>query len=224
MVGKEAARKIDISAVRTHHSKKDIDVLVESAKQYRFINVHVLPCWVSYVADLLKDDDDILPGAPVGFPDGAHKKLVKVLEAKELVADRVGEMDLVMNVGRFKNQEYDFVLDEIKEIRDIAGSLPLKVILEINCLTDDEIKKACDIVIEAGADFVKTGTGWVKGDANIDRLKMIKMHVGNQIKIKAAGGIRTVEEFLSLNEMGVERFGINLTTAIELVEYFDGAK
>ena len=221
MTGTEAARRIDISAVRTHHTRNDIDKMIIPARKFRFVNVHVLPGWVSYLSEQLKDDNDILPGSPVGFPSGAHKTAVKLLEARELVADGVGEMDLVMNVGRFKNGEYGYILDEIKQVKEIAGSVPLKVILEINVLNDDEIKKASDIVVESGADFIKTGTGWVPGDANIERLAMIRRHVGSSIKIKAAGGIRTLGEFLELDSLGIERFGINLDTAIEIVEQLD---
>lgn len=218
MTGLQAARKIDISAVRTHHTKEDIDSVVTIAQQYRFINVHVLPCWVSYLAELLKNDSDILPGAPVGFPGGGHKTKVKILEARELIADGVGEMDMVLNVGKLRNRDYDYVLNEIVEIRKISQTVPLKVIIEINSLDDSEMYKACDLAIESGAAFVKSGTGWIPGDANIERLEKIKRHVGNRIKIKAAGGIRTVEEFLYLNSLGIERFGINLDTAILLVK------
>ena len=123
MTGIDAARKIDISAVRTHHSKKDIDLAIEKAKKYKFINVHVLPSWVKYTADQLSEYPDILVGSPVGFPDGAHKTVVKILEAEELIKDGVGEMDMVMNIGKLKNQEFDYVLNEIVQVRSVAGAV-----------------------------------------------------------------------------------------------------
>jgi len=212
---------IDISAVRTHHSIKDIKTLIQYAKKYRFINVHVLPVWVSLVADLLKEEKDILVGSPVGFPSGGHSREIKVQEAKRLIIDGVQEMDMVINVGKLKSGEYNYVLDEIKEIVDISGSIPLKVIIEINCLTDNEIKKACKLVIKGGANYIKTGTGWIPGDANIERIKMIKQFIGDDIKIKAAGGIRTKVEFLKLYEIGIRRFGINLKSAIKIVNLFN---
>ena len=224
MTGLDAARKIDISAVRTHHTKSDIDSVVAVAKQYRFVNVHVLPCWVRYLADLLKNDDDILPGAPVGFPGGAHKTEIKVLEARELIADGVGEMDMVLNIGKLRNHDYQYVLDEIKQVRDIAGDIPLKVIIEINSIDDYQMIKACDLVVESGADFIKSGTGWIPGDANLKRLEKIKNHVGDQIKIKAAGGIRTIGELMFLESLGIERFGINLETAISLVQTLEATR
>ena len=215
----QAARLIDISAVRTHHNSDDIKQLVAYAEQYRFINVHVLPSWVKLLSDMLKDMPDVYVGAPVGFPSGGHKTSIKLAEAKELVADGVQEMDIVMNVGMFRKKEYNYVLDELKLIIEQAPSHVLtKVLIEINTLDDDEMIKACRLAIESGADFVKTGTGWVPGGANVERIRAMKAVCGGKIKIKAAGGIRTTEEFLELVDMGIERFGINTKSAIEIVE------
>jgi len=216
----QAARLIDISAVRTQHTRSDIEELVKYAKEYRFINVHVLPNWVQLLAELLIEEPDIYVGAPVGFPSGGHKTEIKLAEAKHLVADGVQEMDIVMNVGRFLNREYDYVLGELTQIiGDVPEDVLTKVIIEINVLNDVEMKHACALVIESGADFVKTGTGWVPGDANIERIRTMKEVCGEKIKIKAAGGIRTPQEFLELCDMGVERMGINTKSAFEIVEY-----
>lgn len=222
MTSKEAARMIDISAVRTHHSQADIEEVVKIAKKYSFINVHSLPCWTKTVSGLLKDEPDIYVGAPVGFPGGAHKTSVKLLEAQELIKDGVQEMDIVMNVGKFKNKEYDYVLNELKQLIDLAPEHVLtKVIIELNCLTDEEMEDACSLVLQTGADFLKTGTGWVPGDANLSRISRIKQLTDGQIKVKAAGGIRTRAEFDALCSMGVERFGINTRSALEIVSSFD---
>ena len=157
-------------------------------------------------------------GSPVGFPSGGHKTAVKLLEAEQLIDDGVQEMDIVMNVGRLKSGEYDYVLNDIKAIVDFAEKRVMtKVIIEINCLSDDEIKRACELVIASGADFVKTGTGWVPGDANLERARMIKQLCGSAIKVKVAGGIRTLEDFTTLVDMGVERMGINTQSAVEIV-------
>jgi deoxyribose-phosphate aldolase len=217
----DVARMIDISAVRTHHTLADITENVELAKKYRFINVHVLPGWVKTLAEMLKDVDGVYVGAPVGFPGGGHCSNVKKAEAEQLINDGVEEMDIVMNVGRFRNKEYAYVLNELKGIISLAGkNIKTKVIMEINVLNDDEVKRACELIIESGADFVKTGTGWIQGDANIERVRMIKDFCGSAIKIKVAGGIRTVDEFNTLREIGVERMGINTKSAIEIVEKF----
>lgn len=222
MTAREAAALIDISAVRTQHTLADIKENVELAKQYRFINVHVLPCWVSTLASLLKDVEGVYVGSPVGFPGGGHTTAVKLAEARQLVLDGVEEMDIVMNVGRFRNREYDYVLDELRQVVAVAGDKVMtKVIMEINTLTDDEMLKACELVMKSGADFVKTGTGWVPGDANVERVRKIKDFCKGDIKVKVAGGIRTRDEFLSLCDMGVERMGINTRSAIEIVRSFE---
>ncbi|EOS78387.1 deoxyribose-phosphate aldolase [Dorea sp. 5-2] len=218
----EAARLIDISAVRTHHTLADMEELVEYAKKYRFINVHVLPAWVSELARRLRDVEGVYVGSPVGFPSGAHCTSVKLLEAQQLLQDGVEEMDIVMNVGKFKNREYTYVQEDLRKIIGIKNEGVLtKVIIEINTLNDDEMLKACEIAIKSGADFVKTGTGWVPGNANIERIRKMKEYCGKDIKIKAAGGIRTQEEFLALYEMGVERMGINTRSALEIVGSFE---
>ena len=217
----EAARLIDISAVRTHHCLKDIEEVVKIAQKYRFINVHALPCWVKQLSMLLANDPDIYVGAPVGFPGGAHRTETKLLEAKYLVEDGAQEIDIVMNVGKFKAGEYGYVRDELRQIIDSMPSHILKkVIIELNCLTDEEIQPACELVMDTGADFLKTGTGWVPGDANIDRIARIKKLTHGKIKVKAAGGIRTREEFDRLVDLGVERFGINTKSALKIVESF----
>jgi deoxyribose-phosphate aldolase len=223
MTSLEAARLIDISAVRTDHTLADIENIVKIAKQYRFINVHALPCWVSAVRSLLAGEEDIYTGAPVGFPGGAHKTEVKLLEAEHLIADGVQEMDIVMNVGRFKNREYDYVLDEIRRILAVTpANVRTKVIIEINALTDDEVDRACELVPRTGAEFLKTGTGWIPGPVNIPRIARIKELTRGKVKVKASGGIRTRDEFEQLAALGVERFGINLRSALEIVSSYAG--
>ena len=218
----EAAQLIDISYVRTPHGRKEIDELVALAKQYHFINVHVLPNWISTLAPMIKDIPDVFVGSPCGFPGGGHATEVKIAEAQQMIRDGVEEIDIVMNVGRFKSGEYDYVLNELKQIIALKKDyMKTKVIIELNCLTDDELPKACEIVMASGADFLKTGTGWVPGDANIERIRKIKDIVGDRIKIKAAGGVRTREDFDKLVEIGVERMGINTKSAVEIVKTFE---
>jgi deoxyribose-phosphate aldolase len=221
----EAARFIDISAVRTVHTYSDILNIVNTAKQYRFINVHCLPCWVSITRELLAGEKDIFVGAPVGFPSGGHKTEVKLLEAEHLIKDGVQEMDIVMNVGRFKNREYDYVLDELKQIISITPpKVRTKVIIEINALTGAEVEKACELVMQSGAEFVKTGTGWIPGPVDIKRIAGIRELTRGKIKVKASGGIRGREEFETLLRMGVDRFGINLVSALEIVSSYSGVR
>ena len=222
MTAFEVAQKIDISAVRTQHTLHDIEEIVAYAKQYKFINVHVLPSWIKVLAPMIADEPDVYVGAPCGFPSGAATTETKIIEAQQMILDGVEEMDIVMNVGRFKNREYDYVLDELKQIIALKKSyMKTKVLIELNCLEDSEPEAACKIVIDSGADFLKTGTGWVPGNANVERIRKIKDIVGNQMKIKAAGGIRTRAEFDELLDIGVERFGINTKSAIEIIKTFE---
>jgi deoxyribose-phosphate aldolase len=130
-------------------------------------------------------------------------------------------MDLVMNIGKFKSGEKEYVLNEIREILAVAGSITLKVIIEINCLSDEEMKRASELVIKSGASYIKTGTGWIEGGANINRIQKLAKFVGNEINIKAAGGIRTAQDFLALYKIGVARLGINSQTAIEIIKQLE---
>lgn len=226
MNAKEAAALIDISAVRGHHTLKDIEEVVNYAKKYGFINVHVLPNRMAQLSEMLKDVSGVYAGGPVGFPSGAHCTRTKILEAQGLIEDGIEEMDIVMNIGRFKSGEYGYVLNELKQIIALARSagrpILTKVLIELNSLTQEEADKACELVIETGADFLKTGTGWVAGSANIERIRRIKEKLkGSGVKVKAAGGIRTRKEFDELLEMGVERFGINTKSAIDIVKSFE---
>ena len=194
MTAFEVAQKIDISAVRTQHTLRDIEEIVAYAKQYKFINVHVLPSWIKVLAPMIADEPDVYVGAPCGFPSGAATTETKIIEAQQMILDGVEEMDIVMNVGRFKNREYDYVLDELKQIIALKKSyMKTKVLIELNCLEDSELEAACKIVIDSGADFL----------------------------IKAAGGIRTRAEFDELLDIGVERFGINTKSAIEIIKTFE---
>jgi len=195
---------------------------VKYAKEYRFINVHSLPCFTKALAGMLADEEGVYVGAPVGFPSGAHLTETKLLEAKLLVEDGVQEMDVVMNVGKFRSGDYDYVLNDLKAvIQSTPADVLTKVIIELNCLGDSELAKACEIVAASGADFLKTGSGWIPGGANIDRIKKIKEILAGRTRVKAAGGIRTREEFDALLELGVERFGINMKSAISIVKSFE---
>ena len=216
---KDAARLIDISAVRSFHTEDDVRETVRIAKEYGFINVHSLPGFTSLVSELLKDETLIFVGAPVGFPGGGHKTETKMTEAIQLIKDGVEEMDIVMNIGLFRSGKDDLVLDELNKIIDLAPPhVKTKVIIEINVLSDEEMLRACKLVMQTKADFVKTGTGWVAGGANIDRIEKMLSVTKGHIMIKAAGGVRTLAEFEKLRELGVDRFGINLQSALEIVE------
>ena len=204
----EAARLIDISAVRSQHGLAEIGRMVEIAKQYHFINVHTLPSWTRTVRGMLADTPDVYVGAPVGFPGGGHCTNVKLLEARTLIDDGVQEMDIVMNVGKFLSGEYAYVEDELSAIVALApDDVKTKVIIELNCLSDDDLPRVCELVAASGADYLKTGTGWVPGGANVERVRIIKRLTEGRIKVKAAGGIRTRQEMEDFLNAGADRLG-----------------
>jgi deoxyribose-phosphate aldolase len=225
MIPEEAARLIDISVVRAHHTESDVRRCVSVAREYGFINVHSLPAYTAVVAELLADEPDIFVGAPVGFPGGGHRTETKLREAELLVRDGVQEMDIVMNIGKFRDGDRRYVLDELKRvIGHVPDDITKKVIIEIHALTDDEMLAAAELVIRSGADFLKTGTGWAPGGANVARIAKIKEVAGDSVKVKAAGGIRTRAEFDALLSLGVERFGINTESAVSIVRSFGGGR
>lgn len=211
------ARIVDISAVRAQHGQPEILEMVQRAKEHRFIAVHVLPAWVPFLKAQLEGEQDILIGAPVGFPSGGHTTATKVAEAKGLVADGVQELDMVINVGKLKSGADAYVCDEIKAVVEAAGARPVKVILEVHHLTPDEIRRACELAIAGGAAFVKTSTGWAPSGATLGTVRLITSFVGSAIQVKAAGSIRDLETVVAMMRMGVTRFGINLDSSIEIL-------
>ncbi len=214
----DLARMIDISAVQAFHGKEEINRLITFAKKYRFISVHTLPSWTSYLSEGLSEEDDILVGAPVGFPSGGSHMLIKIAEAEQLLIDGVQEMDMVLNIGKLLTGDVDYVREEIRRIRETARNVPLKVILDVYHLEDHHIRTACDICIEENIDFIKTGTGWTPTGATFAIIELLTRYVKGRAKIKASGGIRDLDTLLKMYGMGVDRFGINLNTSIQLIE------
>jgi deoxyribose-phosphate aldolase len=217
LTAREVARLIDISAVQAPHGEAEIRECVHNAKEFHFIAVHALPCWVTFLRELLSESPDILVGAPVGFPAGAHRTEIKVAEAKLLIQDGVQEMDMMLNVGKLRSGEDRYCEDEIRAVVQAAGEMPVKVILEVHYLDRDQLKRACEACIRAGAAFVKTATGWAPSGATLEVVQFITGFVGTAIKVKAAGGIRTLETLVKMHRMGVSRFGINGISSMEIV-------
>jgi deoxyribose-phosphate aldolase len=214
----DIAGMIDISAVRAPHGEEEIRHLVNLAKVHRFVAVHVLPCWVSFLAELLEGEEGIMIGAPVGFPGGAHRTETKAFEARALVADGVDEMDMMINLGKLRSGRDAEVVEDVRAVVEAAGSIPVKVILEIPYLTPGEIERGCQAAISGGAAFVKTSTGWVPGGSSLEAVRAITAFVGDRIEVKAAGGIRDLDTLLEMYRMGVARFGINLEASITILE------
>jgi len=218
LTGSEIAQLIDLSAVKAENDDKYIESLVRSAKKYNVVAVFSLPSYIQYVHDLLGDDSNILLGGPVGFPSGGSTSDTKIREATELINIGCQELDMVINIGKLISGRYDEVLDDICGVVDTADGLPVKVILECHYLNDDQIRKACDLCIKAGAAWVKTGTGWAPTGATFHNVELIKFHVGDEIGIKAAGGIRDLETLLGMYRFGVRRFGVGLVSGKKILE------
>lgn len=218
LTARDVAQLIDISAVQAPHGASEISALVQSAKEYHFIAVHVLPCWVTYLKGLLADAPDILVGAPVGFPAGAHRTEIKVAEAKLLVQDGVQEMDMMLNVGKLRSGEYDYCEQDIRAVVQAAGAVPVKVILEVHHLNREQLKRACELCIRSGAAFVKTATGWAPSGATLEVVQFLTSFCGSAIKVKAAGSIRSLDTLVTMYRMGVARFGINLHSSVDIVK------
>ncbi len=212
------AGMIDLSAVRAQHGEKEIRELVRLARVHRFFAVHVLPCWVPFLSNILSEDDNIIIGSPVGFPSGGHHPSTKAFEAGRLVKDGVQEMDMVINIGKLRSGKFREVEDDIRGVVNAAGEIPVKVILEVPYLTNSEIETGCTCAMAAGADFVKTSTGWVSDGSSLDTIRTITSFVGNRIKVKAAGGIRDLDTLLKMIRLGVTRFGINLEASIAILD------
>jgi len=217
----DIARLIDLSSVRTDSTLEEVIKVAEAAKKYNFICAFTMPSLTGELVRLLKDRDDVMVGCVVGFPSGADTTEIKVAAAKQLIALGVDEIDMVINVGALKSQRYDVVRDDVKAVVD-ACDIPVKSIIEIAYLTDDEIRIACKLAVEAGVQFVKTGTGWASKPTTVETIRIIKKEIGDAARIKAAGGIRELSTLLEMVKEGCSRFGIGLDSAINIMEEAKG--
>ena len=200
---------IEHTLLKQDATEKDFINLFEEAKKYHFLGVCVNPCYVKFAKEHLKDSD-VKIVTVIGFPLGANKTEVKVYETKCAIEDGADEIDMVINVTWLKDKKYDFIVNEIKKIKEAAGSHILKVILETDLLTKDEIKKACELCIEAKADIVKTSTGFVKNGvgAKEEDVKLMYETVSPYgLQVKASGGIRDKETAEKMIKAGAARLG-----------------
>ncbi len=189
--------------------KADLIKLFEEAKEYKFLGVCINPCYVKLAKENLKDTD-VKVVTVIGFPLGANTTETKIFETIQAVKDGADEIDMVINVTKVKDRETDFLVEEIKLIKSACGGKNLKVILETDLLTKDEIKYACECAIQGGADFVKTSTGFVKGGvgAKAEDVELMYNTVHSYgLQVKASGGIRDKESALAMIEAGATRLG-----------------
>lgn len=204
------ARMLDLSVVRADCTDAKVRALADAAKRYHCIIATTLPSHTPLLVDLLADAPDTGVGGNVGFPSGGETRATKVAQAKELVGMGCAELDMVVDVGMLLSGRYDYVGDEIRAVVDAGAGLPVKVIVECHYLTDDAIRKACELCVSGGASFVKTGTGWAPTGATLENVALIKSCVGDAVSIKASGGIRGIETVVEMYRRGARRFGIGL--------------
>lgn len=202
----EKSKYIDHTLLKADATKEGILNLCEEAKEYNFKAVCINPCWIETCKEALKGSD-VLVCTVIGFPLGAMTKEAKVLEAKDAVLKGADEVDMVINIGKLKDGEDDYVRDEIATIKEACGDKVLKVIIETCLLTDEEKVRACTLSKEAGADFVKTSTGFSTAGATVEDVKLMKETVGDACLVKAAGGVRNAADFDAMVEAGADRIG-----------------
>ena len=212
----ELAKYIDHTLLRTDAQRADVAKLIEEAKAYHFASVCVSPIWVSYVSEALRDTG-IKTCTVIGFPQGATPSAVKAFETKQAVADGADEVDMVIAVGRLKDGDDAYVKADIEAVVQAAGGKALtKVIIETCLLTDEEKRRACLLAKEAGADFVKTSTGFASGGATAADVRLMRASVGETMGVKAAGGVRTRADAEAMLAAGATRLGTS--SGVKIVE------
>ena len=206
---------IDHTVLKATASSADVQKLCEEAIEHEFYSVCVNGCYVVDATHLLQGSD-VKVAAVVGFPLGAMTTSSKVFEAKEAIENGASEIDMVINVAKLKDGEFDYVENEIRLIKEAIGDNVLKVIIETCYLTDEEKVKACELSLVAKADFVKTSTGFGTGGATYEDVKLMKSVVGDNAKVKASGGVRDKETAQKYVDLGAERLGTS--SGIEIVK------
>lgn len=202
-------KHIEHTLLKQDAKLEDFIKLFNEAKAHKFLGVCINPAYVKLAKENLKDND-VKVVTVIGFPLGANRSDVKAFEASKAVEDGADEIDMVINVTAIKNKDYDFVVNDIKAVKAACKDKPLKVILETDLLEKDEIKKACELCVEAKADLVKTSTGFVKGGvgAKVEDVKLMYETVSPYgLKVKASGGIRDKETAVKMIEAGADRLG-----------------
>ena len=211
----DIAKMLDHSTLQPFLTEADIRKGCELALKYDCASVCARPCDVPILAEMLAGSD-VKVCTVIGFPHGSHETAIKVAEAKLALEEGCQELDMVLNIGKMIHGDHDYVKDEIKQIADLAhanGAI-VKVILETCYLTDDQKKTACRLSEEAGADFVKTSTGYGSKGCTIDDLKLMRAAVSANVRVKGSGGIRDLDTVLSARAVGASRCGVSATAKI----------
>ena len=211
----DIAKMMDHSLLSPKLTDEDLDEGCAIARRHAVASVCIKPYYVARAAELL-EGSDVETGTTVGFPQGGHATSIKVAEAVQALKDGATELDMVANIGKVLSGDWHYVQEDISALEEAAheaGAI-LKVIFE-NCYLEDEHKiRLCEICAEVGADFVKTSTGYGGGGATLEDLKLMREHSPAHVRVKAAGGVRTLDVVLEMREIGVARIGTSSTVAI----------
>lgn len=202
------AKMIDHTLLKADATKDQVMKLLEEAKKYQFASVCINPTWVKTAAEFLRDTPEVKVCTVIGFPLGATTSEVKAFETKNAIENGADEVDMVINIGALKDQQYDLVEKDIKAVVDAAkGKALVKVIIETCLLTDEEKVKVCQLAVSAGTDFVKTSTGFSTGGATVEDVALMRKTVGPAIGVKASGGVRSLEDAEAVVKAGANRIG-----------------
>lgn len=209
----ELSKYFDHTILKPSASEDEVRAVCKEALYYNFASVCVNQYRTSLVKSLL-EGTDVKVCTVVGFPLGAVCTQVKVFETLEAIKDGADEIDMAINVGALKDKNYKYVRRDIESVKSACKDVTLKVIIETCLLTEEEKKKACELSVEAGADYVKTSTGFSTGGATVDDVALMKYVVGDKAKVKASGGIRNYETAMNMITAGADRLGTSATVSI----------
>lgn len=211
---KEIMRHVDHTLLKTFASWEEIQKLCQEAIEYETVSVCIPPCYIKRIHDTYGDKINIC--TVVGFPLGYSTTKAKLAKVEQALEDGANEIDMVVNIAEIKNGNFDFVTDEIRALKAAVGNKVLKVIIETCYLTEDEKIALCKAVTEAKADYIKTSTGFGTAGATMEDILLFKAHIGKNVKMKAAGGVRSREDLEAFLEAGCERIGTS--SAVKLLE------
>lgn len=214
MEKRELLSRLDHTLLKQTATWEEIRRICEEGMKYQTASVCIPPCYVKRAKEYVQDKVNIC--TVIGFPNGNTTTAVKVLETRDAVENGADEIDMVINLGMVKERDYDRVLEEIQAVKQACGGKALKVIIETCLLTEDEKLEMCRVVTRSGAEYIKTSTGFSTGGATFADVELMRKHVGEQVKVKAAGGISSVEDAEKFLTLGADRLGTSrLITLLE---------
>lgn len=217
---KDILSKVDHTQLAQTATWEDIKNLIDEAIEYKTASVCIPASYIKKAKEYV--GDKLVLCTVIGFPNGYSTTAVKVFETKDAISNGATEIDMVININELKNKNYEYVLEEIKQIKEACGDIILKVIVETALLTEEEKVKVCEIVSNSRADFIKTSTGFSKGGATFEDVDLFKKNICESLKIKAAGGISSIDDAVKFIELGADRLGTSRLVKLAKNEHAEG--